>query len=319
MTTLASKRHLWFAISLLVIIPGLISLILFGVRLGIDFTGGTQWTLRFDRPVEGEEIRSALAESGYENSIVQRVQLPGEDDEQTYQIRMREVTEGSPEKEALEADLERRLGPFVEREFSTVGGAVGNEIRNRAILAVVVASVGILLYMAYAFRNTQNPLLYGMCALVAMLHDVLVVVGVFSILGEVSNVEVDALFVTALLTVIGFSVHDTIVVFDRIRENLARRVSPSFEEVVNYSLAQTVVRSLNTSLTVVFTLLALYLFGGATIRNFVLALLIGVVSGTYSSIFNASQLLVAWEQGEIQRLFGRLRGRGSGAAVAPSR
>jgi len=159
--------------------------------------------------------------------------------------------------------------------------------------------------MAYAFRNTQNPLLYGSSALVAMLHDVLVVVGIFSILGLLFNVQIDALFITALLTVIGFSVHDTIVVFDRIRENLAKHPDESFEQIVDYSLAQTIVRSLNTSLTVVFTLLALVLFGGGSTRIFVLALLIGVVSGTYSSIFNASQLLVAWENGEIQRLFSR--------------
>jgi preprotein translocase subunit SecF len=152
-----------------------------------------------------------------------------------------------------------------------------------------------------------------------MLHDVFVVLGIFSILGEVAGIEIDALFVTALLTVIGFSVHDTIVVFDRIRENLARRAAPTFEAVVDYSLAQTLVRSLNTSMTVVFTLLALYLFGGESTKTFVLALLIGVISGTYSSIFNASQLLVSWENGEIQRLFRRLTGRGAGPALAPSR
>jgi preprotein translocase subunit SecF len=316
MTELASKRYLWFAISLIVIIPGLVSLVLFGLRLGIDFTGGTLWEVQFAAPTNSEQIQAVLAEHGYDNSIVQRT---GPEAEHTFLIRMRELTEGSAEKDAIEADLTARVGPFTEREFSTVGGAVSTQIRSRAILAVAIASVGILLYIAYAFRNTQNPLLYGVCALVAMLHDVLVVVGIFSILGAVANVEIDALFVTALLTVIGFSVHDTIVVFDRIRENLAKRTDPTFEGVVNYSLAQTIVRSLNTSLTVVFTLLALYLFGGSTTRNFVLALLIGVVSGTYSSIFNASQLLVAWENGEIQRFFGRLRGRGPGPAVAPSR
>ncbi len=316
MTTLASKRYLWFAISLIIIIPGVVSLLLFGLKFGIDFTGGTLWEVRFSQTVQGEGIQDVLAEAGYGNAIVQRT---GAEEDNTFLIRMRELTEGSPEKQAIEASLESRFGPIDEREFSTVGASVGAEIRNRAFLAVAIASIGILLYMAYAFRNTQNPLLYGTCALVAMLHDVLVVVGIFSILGEISNVEVDALFVTALLTVIGFSVHDTIVVFDRIRENLGRRVSTSFEEVVNYSLAQTLVRSVNTSLTVVFTLLALYLFGGSTIREFVLALLIGVVSGTYSSVFNASQLLVAWENGEIQRFFGRLRGRGTGPAVAPSR
>ena len=316
MTELATKRYLWFAISLIVIIPGLVSLVLFGVRLGIDFTGGTLWEVQFERPVTSEQLQTILEARGYDNNIIQPT---GPETENTYLIRMKELTEGSPEKDALEADLAAQAGPFVERAFSTVGGAVSTQIRSRAILAVVLASIGILAYIAYAFRNTQNPLLYGICALVAMLHDVLVVVGIFSILGVVANVEIDALFVTALLTVIGFSVHDTIVVFDRIRENLAKRVDPSFEGVVNYSLAQTVVRSLNTSLTVVFTLLALYLFGGSTTRNFVLALLIGVISGTYSSIFNASQLLVAWENGEIQRFFGRLRGRGPGPAVAPSR
>ena len=315
MTTLASRRYLWFAISLIVIVPGLVSLVLFGVRLGIDFTGGTLWELRFERSVAIEDVRRTLAENGFEGAVVQR---SGAEQDNTVLIRMKELTEGSAQKQALEATIEAEHGPFAEREFSTVGAAVGREIRNRAILAVAIASIGILLYMAYAFRNTQNPLLYGTCALVAMLHDVLIVVGVFSILGEVANVEIDALFVSALLTVIGFSVHDTIVVFDRIRENLAKRVDPSFEEVVNYSLAQTLVRSLNTSLTVVLTLLALYLFGGSTTRNFVLALLIGVVSGTYSSIFNASQLLVAWENGEIQRFFGRFRGGGR-PAVAPSR
>jgi preprotein translocase subunit SecF len=179
--------------------------------------------------------------------------------------------------------------------------------------------VGIVLYIWFAFRNTQNPVLYGIAALTAMLHDVLVVLGIFAILGEFADIEIDALFVTAILTVIGFSVHDTIVVFDRIRENLARRAAPTFEEVVDYSLAQTIVRSLNTSMTVVFTLLALYIFGGESTQNFVLALLLGVVSGTYSSIFNASQILVSWETGEIQRLFRRLTGKGAGPAMAPSR
>jgi len=320
MTKLASRRHLWFLISLLVIVPGTVSLLLFGLRLGIDFTGGTLWEVQFQEPATSAQIEAVLAENGYENVLIQQT---GAEEANDYLIRMPELTEGSPQKEAIQQGFTRQIGPFVEREFSTVGGAISTAIRNRAILAVAFASIAILLYMAYAFRNTQNPMLYGLCALVAMLHDVLVVIGVFSILGVVAGVEIDALFVTAMLTVIGFSVHDTIVVFDRIRENLARRTDDDFEEVVNYSLAQTVVRSLNTSVTVIFTLLALFLFGGSTTREFVLALLIGVVSGTYSSIFNASQLLVAWEKGEIQRWFGRFRGRGQGSgpgpAVAPSR
>jgi len=317
MDALTGRRYLWFALSLIVIIPGVVSLVLFGLKPGIDFTGGTLWEVKFERDVDTEEIVALLDENGYANA---RAQPTGDADDNIVQIRTRELQQGSPEKEALGTAIAARFGPYTENQLSSVGAAVGAEIRNRAILAVAVASIGILLYIAYAFRNTQNPILYGICAIIAMLHDVLVVLGVFSILGEFADVEVDALFVTALLTVIGFSVHDTIVVFDRVRENLARRAAPTFEGVVNYSLAQTIVRSLNTSVTVVLTLLALYLFGGSTTREFVLALLIGVVSGTYSSIFNASQLLVAWENGEIQRFFGRLRGgRGAGPAVAPSR
>jgi preprotein translocase subunit SecF len=306
MTQLASKRKLWFAISLVIIIPGLISLIFFGLKLGIDFTGGTLWEVRFDQPAEASEIEAALHEAGLEHVVVQR---SGPAEDATFLIRMPEVPEGSAQKTVLSESLRNAAGPFTELEFSTVGGAVSSQIRNRAIIAVAIASVGILAYIAYAFRNTQNPMLYGTSALVAMLHDVLIVIGIFSILGALFNVQIDALFITALLTVIGFSVHDTIVVFDRIRENLAKHPDESFEQIVDYSLAQTVVRSLNTSMTVIFTLLALVLFGGGSTRLFVLALLIGTISGTYSSIFNASQLLVAWENGEIQHLFRRVTRR----------
>jgi preprotein translocase subunit SecF len=317
MEHLASKRKLWYTISLIVIIPGLISLILFGLNRGIDFTGGTLWELKFEKSIGTEDVNAVLGDHGFTDTVVQISSDDGTDN--VALIRMEELQEGSTTKATLEQAFRDRIGPFTELQISSVGASVGNELQRRAILAVILASVGILLYIAFAFRNTQNPALYGICAIVAMLHDVLVVLGIFSILGEVADVQIDALFVTALLTVIGFSVHDTIVVFDRIRENLARRTDPTFEGVVDYSLAQTVVRSLNTSMTVVFTLLALYLFGGASTKDFVLALLIGVISGTYSSIFNASQLLVSWETGEIQRLWRRITRRPAGPAVAPSR
>jgi len=318
MEHLASKRRLWFTISIIAIVPGLISLVLFGLKQGIDFTGGTQLLLRFDQPADTETIGDVLEGRGYDSYSVQTVQVDGGNG---IQVRMPELREGSAEKSDLYAALGNEVGTFTELEINTIGASVGNAIRDRAVLAVGLASLGVLLFIGWAFRNTQNPWLYGTCAIVAMLHDVLIVVGIFSILGVVADVEIDALFVTALLTVIGFSVHDTIVVFDRIRENLARHAAPTFEGVVDYSLAQTLVRSLNTSLTVVITLLALYLFGGSSTRNFVLALLLGVISGTYSSIFNASQLLVAWEEGEIQRFFGRIvgRGRSGGTAVAGNR
>ncbi|MDQ2888461.1 MAG: protein translocase subunit SecF [Chloroflexota bacterium] len=201
----------------------------------------------------------------------------------------------------VQANLLQNDGPYIQLiSNSEVGPSVAQQTTTYAILAVLAASLFILAYIWFSFRKIPKAYRYGACAIIAMLHDVLVVVGVFSILGWLLGIQIDALFITALLTVVGFSVHDTIVVFDRIRENLQRRTSESFEEVVNASLVQTMARSLNTSLTVLFTLLTLTLFTGAgSVHNFTLALLIGIFSGTYSSIFNASMLLVIWDKGEL--------------------
>ena len=299
---IVGKRYWWFGLSLLVILPGLFSLVTHGLKLGIDFTGGTIWEIQLDHKVEPAQVTAVLAKYGYGDALVQTSGDTG------IIMRMKELKEGSDTKTNISKALTDQFGTYKELDFESVGPSLGVAIRNRAIVAVILASIGVLAYIAYAFRNTQNPFLYGIAAIIAMLHDVAVVIGIFSILGWVSGVEVDSLFVTALLTVIGFSVHDTIVVFDRIRENLNRRAGRSFEEVVNYSVVQTLVRSLNTSLTVVFTLIALYLFGGASTHWFVFALLIGIASGTYSSIFNASQVLVVWENREVHRFFARLRG-----------
>jgi preprotein translocase SecF subunit len=206
----------------------------------------------------------------------------------------------------IEFGLMQKHGSYLlEQQKSTVDPAIANETTYRAIGAVALAACAILLYVWFAFRRVAKPWRYGACAIIALLHDALVVLGMAAIIGHFDpNYQVDSLFVTAVLTVIGFSVHDTIVVFDRIRENLQRRTNESFEQVVNASLVQTMARSLNTSLTVLFTLSALTLFGGVSIRSFTLTLLIGIFSGTYSSIFNASMLLVSWERGELGRLFG---------------
>lgn len=308
MLDLVGKRYWYFLISLIVIIPGAIALLLGWLRLSIDFTGGTLWELRFESAVQPGEVRSVLTQQGHGDALVQTAEG------NIVLVRLKEIKEGSAEKATIADALRQQIGPFTELRLETVGPTVGEEVRTRAIGAVALASVAILAYIAWNFRKVKNPIVYGACAIIAMLHDVLVTVGVFALLGQFAGVEVDALFVTALLTVVGFSVHDTIVVFDRIRENQIRRVPGTFEEVVNYSLLQTVARSVATSLTVVFTLLALFLFGGTTTRTFVLALLIGVVSGTYSSIFNASQLLVVWETGEWRTWF--RRGRQT-SAVAP--
>ena len=307
MLNIVGKRYWCFLLSLIIILPGLFSLATHGLRLSIDFTGGTLWELQMSQPVQPGEVKALLAERGYGDSLVQTTQDNG------LMIRMKELKEGSPEKAEIASDLKAKFGDFKELRIESVGPTLGNEIRNRAIIAVFFASIGII---AYAFRNTKNPFLYGTAAIIAMLHDVAIVVGIFSILGWVKGVEIDSLFVTALLTVIGFSVHDTIVVFDRIRENLGRRAGRTFEQTVNYSVVQTMVRSLNTSLTVVFTLLALYLLGGETIKYFVLALLIGIVSGTYSSIFNASQIVVVWQNREIHRFLARLRGQSHKSVTA---
>ncbi len=203
----------------------------------------------------------------------------------------------------IEEAILKSGGPYVsELNSSQVGGVVAADTTRSSILAVIAASVLILLYVWFSFRKVPKAFRYAACAIIALLHDVLVVLGVFSILGHFFGIQIDALFITALLTVVGFSVHDTIVVFDRIRENMQRRTVETFDEVVNASLIQTMARSLNTSLTVLFTLLALTLFTGsvsASVHTFTLTLLIGIFSGTYSSIFNASMLLVIWEKGEL--------------------
>src|SRR4051794_22438626 len=303
MIDLVRRRKLWYVISTIIIVPGIIALALFHLRLGIDFTGGTVWELQFPRTdINSLDVRQLLIDQGQDDPQVQ-IASGTDANTQTALIHLKQLNEGSAEKTKLSNAIKARFGDYTELRLDTVGPTVGASVSKNSIISVVAASVGILLYLAWAFRKVKRPFLYGACAIVAMLHDVFVVLGVFAILGKINGTEIDSLFVTALLTVIGFSVHDTIVVFDRIRENQIRRPAMPFDEIVNYSLSQTLVRSINTSLTVVFTLLALYLFGGATIREFVLALLIGVVSGTYSSIFNASQLLVSWERGEIQRLF----------------
>jgi len=195
--------------------------------------------------------------------------------------------------------LQARFGPIAEQaSLTTIGPVVSSDLVNQALVLILVGSIGILLWITYRFQDVK----FGVTALVALVHDVIVVVGIFAMLGTIFRIEIDALFVTAMLTVIGFSVHDTIVVFDRIRENRARHAGEPFAEIVNHSILQTFARSVMTSFTVVLTLLSLYLFGGEAIRNFVLALLIGIVSGTYSSIFNASPLLVVWHEWEDRRL-----------------
>lgn len=288
-----SKKYIYFAISLIVIIPGIVSLILFGLNLSIDFTGGSRITLSFPNKISNQvvkDVRDALNSEKIKTSTL-------ETSNKLLIVR----TEPLSQKQhgQLVSNFDKKFKNVKWEQFETIGPTIGKETTENAIKAVVLASILIVVYIAWSFRKVPKPassFRFGVCAIIALVHDILVVVGVFSILGHFFGVEADSLFVTALLTVIGFSVHDTIVVFDRIRENLRRLSSIPFNKVVNESILQTMGRSLNTSLTVILVLIALLLFGGESIRWFVVVLLIGIISGTYSSIFNASPLLVIWHE-----------------------
>lgn len=300
------NRYLYFLISLLVIIPGVIFMILNWARLGtaiplgIDFTGGSLLEVQFTgtRPTESQ-VREALLK--YAPNSDPSIQ-PLEQD--SYAIRSKAIDDATKGK--IVSEFQTISGaPVNTLAFSSVSASVGAEVTRAAGIAILMAAVAILLYIWYAFRGVDHAFRYGTAAILAMLHDVLVVLGVEAILAYFLGWEADALFLTALLTVIGFSVHDTIVVFDRIRENshVYRRVP--YEPLVNHSIVQTLDRSINTQLTVLFTLFALVLFGGESIRHFVIILLVGIFSGTYSSIFNASPILVVWENKEWRNWFRR--------------
>src|SRR5688572_3195434 len=347
MYDIVGKRNLWFAISAILTIPGLLFIILGGLKPSIDFTGGTEWEVRYADQPAAAEMTATLAELGYPDALVTELSdgflrirtepidlVPAQTPAPTPSASVSAVAspsasasisaepsasasaaasptasatgsasaspsaEPSPPQIAegtefaeLETQLEDRFGSGDPRLVRTVGPIIGAELIRTSAILIIVGELFILAYlwMRFGFR-------FGTAAIIALLHDVILVVGTFAILGYFFNLEFDALFVTALLTIIGFSVHDTIVVFDRIRENRVRHAGESFGAIVNHSILQTVARSIITSLTVVATLGALLLLGPPTIQTFTLALLLGVVSGTYSSIFNASQILVAWDE-----------------------
>ncbi len=296
------KRVWFFLASALVIAPGIAFLAIGGgLNPGIDFTGGSTTGLEFAADVQQEDLRTELTTLGYPDAIVQRM------DERAFFVRTKELNEN--EKDAMVAELESRLSPdgVTTLSFDLVSPVVAAETVVNAMWAVLAAAVGVFLYVWWAFRNMPSPLRYGAAAIVALLHDTAVVVGIFGMLGVLFDVEVNAMFLIALLTVIGYSVNDTIVVFDRLRENVAIYPNRSLQVNANLSISQSLSRSLNTSLTLMFTLLALLLFGGPTIRNFLWVLLIGVVVGTYSSIAIATPALMVWEAGDLRRLFRRLR------------
>ena len=296
------KRGWFFLISLAVILPGVVFLIMFRLNAGIDFTGGSTITLEFADSVKQQDLRRELSDLDQPDATVQKL---GDD---TYFIRTKELAEATGEKDALVERLKSALSPngVEELSYDLVSPVVAGETVVNAFWAVLMAAVGIFLYVWWAFRNLPSPFRYGVAAIVALVHDTVIVIGIFAFLGEVIDLEVNTMFLIAILAVIGYSVNDTIVVFDRIRENALVYPNRTLAEVVNFSIAETLSRSLNTSFTLLFTLLALFLFGGSTIRGFLLVLLIGVVAGTYSSIAIASQIVVSMEQGDFGRLFRRV-------------
>lgn len=296
-------RKIWYGISLALVALSFAAIGIWGLRLGIDFTGGSLLQVQYaaDRPdVTAIQERLHAADVG---SVT--IQPAGDKDAI---IRIQATDEATHQKvlAALRADFpaEQATAELREVSYETVGPTIGAELRRRSFTAIAMVLLAIIAYISFAFRKVSRPVAswkYGLAAIVALLHDVIIPTGVVAILGHFMGVEVDVLFVTAVLTVLGFSVHDTIVVFDRIRENLRRSGGASFEEVVNRSINETFARSVNTSLTALLVLLAVYLFGGESIRNFVLVLLIGIGIGTYSSIFIASPILVSWHLRSLRK------------------
>jgi preprotein translocase subunit SecF len=294
MFNITGKRTLFLIISEVLILIGIIALVVFGLTPGVEFSSGSILTVSFDEEVEQAELETAMTELGYSNVIIQRT---GGGD---FIIRTQELS--GEERMALEDSLSAEFGALTEREFYSVSPMVASETANNAIIAVGVAAVGILLYITWAFRKMPKPFHYGVCAIIALVHDVVIVLGIFAIFGAIMNWEINLMFITGVLAVIGYSINNTVVVFDRIRENLKRGISANFEAVVNNSLVETLSRSTNTSLTTMIVVLALLLFVGSTILNFAIVLLIGIIAGTYSSLFIAPNLLIIWDRGEWGRL-----------------
>ena len=309
-------RYLYFGISLLVIIPGLIALVMWGLPTGIDFTGGSLLEVKLVNPNSMPTLKEISDIYGQfdtaENPISDPLVQPIGDD--GFSIRSKQMDE-TTKIAIVEAIKKQYAADVVVLNFTNISPSIGQEVAVRAAGAVALAALGILLYITYAFRGIQHSFRYGTAAIIAMLHDVLVVLGVEAILGHFLGWQADSLFLTALLTVIGFSVHDTIVVFDRIRENSGIYRKLNYETLVNHSIVQSLDRSINTQLTVMITLFSLVLFGGDSIRHFVIILLVGVFSGTYSSIFNAAPILVVWENKEWRNWFGRGKSKSTEASA----
>ena len=283
-----NKRIWFFSLSLILIAIGIIFLIISpGLKPGIDFTGGSTLSIKFINDTTQEEIRSELSQIGHPNSVIQMME------KNTYFIRTKQLSD----KTDVISEKNNLLNPekVDVLSFDTVSAVIALETIRNAFIAIIAAAIGIFLYIWWAFRNVPSPFRYGVAAIIALLHDTIIVIGLFAMLGKLFGVEVNTMFLIALLTVIGYSVNDTIVIFDRIRENISTYPNYTLSEIANLSVAESFGRSLNTSFTIIFAILALLLFGGPTIKNFLWVLLAGVTVGTYSSMAIATNVLVTWE------------------------
>ena len=312
MIDIVGKRGWYFLISALIIVRGLVSMIgspgwitgNSGLKAGIDFSSGSVMNVTFRQPVGEDDIRERLDELGHTEALIQR--LGGTSFFVSTDVLEEAIGDGLSEREIIERDLEHFLGMERQRvEFDTVSPIVAQETVRTAFYALAAASVFILLFVWYAFRRVPKAHRYGVSAILALVHDLLIILGIFSILGRAINLEVNSMFIVGLLIVAGYSVNDTIVVFDRIRENVSRSPDRDLANTVNLSIMESIGRSMNTSITTLVVLLAMLFIGGHSIRELLLVLAIGAVAGTYSSIFIASQYLVMWDRGEIGRVFRR--------------
>ncbi len=321
MYDIVGKRGWYFIFSALLLIPGIISLALppdgwitggSGLRPGIDFTSGSVMDITFTRPVSQDEVQQRMDALGHPEALIQGAGSRG------VIVRTKVLAEASgsaaSERQLIEDDLTRNVAPVEAVNFDSTSPIVAQETVRNAIIALAAASVFILIYIWYAFRRVPKAYRYGISAILTLIHDTLLVLGIFSILGRVLNMEVNSMFIVGILTVAGYSVNDTIVIFDRIRENVIRYPDRALESTVNLSIVETVGRSINTSFTTFTVLLAMLLIGGSSIQELLLVVGIGVIIGTYSSIFIASQFVVIWERGE----FGRIIGRGRRTTPSPS-
>src|SRR3989344_2131478 len=323
MISVINHRKIWFTLSGLMVATGILAMVIFGwktfgLKLGIDFTGGSLMELDFAVQRAGNrEINGALAPLGLTNIVTQPIGENGliirskDIDEQTHQEILKTLKE-KLQPTGLGAEIGATTTPglvlegkvFEEKRFDSVGPTIGQELKKKTLWAIIIVTIAIIIYIAWAFRKVSKPIAswkYGVIAVLSLLHDIIIVVGAFAILGKFYGIEVNASFIAALLTIFGYSNNDTIVVFDRIRENLKRQTGDNFEKTIDHSINEVFVRSINTSFTVLLALFAIFIFGGKSIHDFTLALIIGVIIGTYSSIFLASPLLVVWEKLKLKK------------------